>query len=104
MIRSLEDYDFEVLESYWIRFNVLSDVEDEKRKANAENIKQVIETQYNEADERMRTFIEVRYFGSAATEIEAIYELEDSHDIKRPLYKRMREKLLKETAERISWV
>lgn len=38
-INELEDHDFEILESYWLRFSELSNVEDKRKKLQAESIK-----------------------------------------------------------------
>lgn len=103
-VNELEDHDFEILESYWLRFGELSNVEDERKKLQAENIKKTIEQQYNESDGLMRAFIETAYFGSAATQNEAMYEAEEVHGIKRTKYNHIRKILLRKTAEGIGWV
>lgn len=101
--RDLEEHDYAILESYWLRFEEISKIDDPRKLRNAKIIVEGIEKVYNESTGALRDFIEIRYFGNAKTLEEALFDAE-AEGISKKLFGRIREKVLTSTAKEISWL
>lgn len=104
-IKQLEEYDYERLENYWFRFRefVAIDETNPIKKRNIDNIKNAIESLYNESEGLMRELIERGYFDAIAGKIDSQY-MAKQLDITPSKLGNMRKGLMKETAELIGWV
>lgn len=101
----LEKFDYEKLETYWLNFQRLANTKetDPLKSKNIKRITTAIETLYNASSGLARGVIELGYFDNVTTAIDSKHVAAELNTTMRKVTN-IRQALMKDTAELISWV